>query len=66
MTIRVAITVPDGKVLDEIELTHQTDSKGGMSIGGISTNPSSGGRLREDAAAIGESLTEYLAERAGL
>lgn len=66
VTIRVAITAPDGKVLDEIELTHQTDSKGGMSIGGISTNPSSGGRLREDAAAIGESLAEYLAERAGL
>lgn len=66
VTIRVSISSPDGKVLDEIELTHQTDSKSGMSVGGISTNPSSGGRLRDDAAAIGESLADYLAERAGL
>ena len=65
-TIRVAITTPDGKVLDEIELSHQTDSRNGISVGGISTNPSSGGRLREDAAAIGGTLADYLAERAGL
>lgn len=63
--MRVAITTPDGKVLDEIELAHSTDSKSGMSVGGISTNPSSGGRLRDDAAAIGEAVGAYLAERAG-
>jgi uncharacterized lipoprotein YajG len=64
-TIVVQITKPDGTVLDEIEVTHQTDSASGPSIGGISTNPSSGGRLRDDAAAIGEAVGEYIAERAG-
>ncbi len=64
-TIVVQITRADGTVLDEIEVTHQTDSKSGSSIGGISLNPSSGGRLREDAEAIGQAVGEYLAERAG-
>jgi len=63
--MRVAITTADGKVLDEIELAHSTDSRNGMSVGGISTNPSSGGRLRADAEAIGAAVGEYLAERAG-
>jgi hypothetical protein len=62
--MRVTIEGPDGKVLDIIEVRHQTDSKSsGMSIGGISTNPSSGGRLRDDAEWIGEAVAEYLASR---
>jgi hypothetical protein len=62
--MRVTIEGPDGKVLDVIELRHQTDSKSsGVSIGGISTNPSSGGRLREDAEWIGEAVAEYLISR---
>jgi hypothetical protein len=62
--MRVTIEGPDGKVLDIIELVHQTDSKSsGVSIGGISTNPSSGGRLREDAEWIGEAVAEYIISR---
>jgi len=62
--MRITIEGPDGKVLDIIEIVHQTDSKSsGVSIGGISTNPSSGGRLREDAEWIGEALAEYITTR---
>ncbi|MBL9027636.1 MAG: hypothetical protein JNL21_35925 [Myxococcales bacterium] len=62
--MRISIEGPDGKVLDIIEVRHQTDSKSsGFSIGGISTNPSSGGRLREDAEWIGEAVAEYIISR---
>lgn len=63
VAMKVTIESPDGKVLDEIELSHQTDSRSGFSVGGISTNPSSGGRLRDDAAALGEAVGEYLVTR---
>lgn len=63
--MRVLIETADGTVLDIIELLHQTDSaSSGWSVGGISTNPSSGGRLRDDASWIGEAVGEYLVERA--
>ena len=62
--MRVTIESADGTVLDIIELSHQTDSKSsGVSIGGISTNPSSGGRIREDAEWLGEAVAEYLLSR---
>jgi hypothetical protein len=61
--MRIQITTPDGKVLDEIEAWNETDSRSGASVGGISLNPSSGGRLRDDAAGIGQTLADYLAER---
>ncbi len=61
--MRVSIEGPDGKVLDIIELSHQTDSQSGFSVGGISTNPSSGGRLRDDAEWIGEAVAEYIISR---
>jgi hypothetical protein len=63
MTVR--ITTPDGRVLDEILVNHGTDSKSGFSIGGISLNPSSGGRLRKDGEGLGEIVANYLKERVG-
>jgi hypothetical protein len=61
MTVR--ITTPDGKVLDEIALAHGTDSRSGFSVGGISLNPSSGGRLRKDGEALGTIVGHYLKAR---
>ncbi len=61
----VKITTPDGKVLDEVLLDHGTNSAGGMSIGGISLNPSSGGRLRKDGEALGKTTARYLKMRVG-
>ena len=62
--MRISIEGPDGKILDIIEVRHQTDlESSGFSIGGISTNPSSGGRLREDAEWIGEAVAEYIISR---
>lgn len=58
------ITMPDGRVLDEILLKHSTDSRSGFSIGGVSLNPSSGGRLRKDGEGLGELVAEYLKSRA--
>jgi len=53
MTVR--ITAPDGQVLDEIAMTHRTAA--------TITNPSSGGRLRDDAEALGEITAKYLRTR---
>ncbi|APR84583.1 Hypothetical protein A7982_09932 [Minicystis rosea] len=61
MTVR--ITTPDGRVLDEIALAHGTDSRSGFSVGGISLNPSSGGRLRKDGEALGNIVGAYLKTR---
>jgi hypothetical protein len=44
-----------GQVVDEITMKHST--------GASMTNPSSGGRLRDDAEAIGSYAAEYLATR---
>ncbi|EYF06390.1 hypothetical protein [Chondromyces apiculatus] len=60
------ITMPDGRIIDEILMVHGTDSaRSGFSIGGISLNPSSGGRLRKDGEKLGEIVAEYLRERVG-
>jgi redox-sensitive bicupin YhaK (pirin superfamily) len=61
MTVR--IETAQGQLLDEIELTHATNSANGSSVMGISLNPSSGGRLREDAEEIGDAMGEYLITR---
>ncbi|AKT44003.1 hypothetical protein [Chondromyces crocatus] len=63
MTLR--ITLPNGQVIDEITLAHSTDSRSGFSVGGISMNPSSGGRLRKDGEGLGEIVAKYLRERVG-
>ena len=51
----VRITTEDGTMVDEIVMTHSTGS-------GL-TNPSSGGRLRSDAKALGNWRAEYLVAR---
>lgn len=61
MTVR--IETAQGQLLDEIELIHATNSANGSSVMGISLNPSSGGRLREDAEEIGDAMGEYLITR---
>ena len=53
MTLR--ITTAEGVLVDEIILKHAT----GASL----TNPSSGGRLRDDAEALGDYVGEYLGLR---
>ncbi len=63
VTMRVRIETAQGQLLDEIEVVHMTNSSNGPSIGGISLNPSSGGRLRDDAAEIGDATGEYLVTR---
>ncbi len=61
----VKIITPDGRLVDEIELTHGTSPASGFKVGGISmpSNPSSGGRLRKDGEALGRILAEYLQAR---
>jgi hypothetical protein len=61
------ITAPDGRVIDQIEVAHSSNSASGVSIGGfqIPTDPSSGGRLRKDGKGIGEIVAKYLAFRVG-
>jgi hypothetical protein len=59
----VQITTPDGKILDELVIVHGTDSRSGFSIGGISLNPSSGGRLRSDGEAMGKIMAKYIGLR---
>jgi hypothetical protein len=61
MTVR--ITAPDGRLIDEVMFSHSTDSQSGLSIGGISTNPSTGGRLRKSAEELGGLVAKYLRER---
>jgi hypothetical protein len=61
MTVR--ITAPNGIIFDEIALRHSTDSASGWSIGGISLNPSAGGRVRKDGVALGKIVAAYLKER---
>jgi hypothetical protein len=63
--MNVRILAPDGRVLDEIELTHGTDPRSGVSIGGfaIPSNPSSGGRLRKDGEALGGLVGAYVLTR---
>ena len=51
------ITMPDGRILDEISLAHSTQPS--------LMNPSSGGRLREDGAALGNIVARYIASRVG-
>jgi hypothetical protein len=63
--MNVRILAPDGRILDELELAHGTDPSSGVGLMGFSipANPSSGGRLRKDGEALGETLAEYLAAR---
>ena len=49
------ITDPDGGVIDEIIIQHATPA--------TMTNPSSGGRFRDSAEAIGEIAAQYLGTR---
>lgn len=51
----VKITTPDGRILDEIALTHRTAA--------TLTNPSSGGRLRDDGHALGVIVARYIHSR---
>jgi hypothetical protein len=51
----VQITTPDGKVLDEIQMSHRT----GASL----VNSATGHRLRSDGAGLGEITAEYLEKR---
>lgn len=53
MTLR--ITTPDGRVLDEIALDHSTPA--------TITNPSSGGRWRDDGKGLGKTVGRYLQTR---
>lgn len=54
--MRVVIETAEGKRLDVIELRHETPASSWATV-------SSGQRVREDAAAIGEALAEYLVRR---
>lgn len=53
--MKVQITTPDGKVIDEIAVKHSTSA----SI----TKASSGGRLRDDGEALGATVAAYLKVR---
>jgi hypothetical protein len=53
--MRLQITAPDGRVLDEISMRHLT----GASL----LNPSSGGRFRSDGKGLGEWSAKYLKSR---
>lgn len=55
VTMNVKITDKDGKELDEILVEHQTAA--------TMTNPSSGGRLRDDGEALGAYVAKYLEDR---
>jgi hypothetical protein len=50
--MKVQITTPDGKVIDEIAIKHATPA----SI----TNPAVGNRLRDDGEALGAIMAQYL------
>jgi len=58
---------PEGRTLDEIELVHGTSPNSGVRVGGIAIpkDPSSGGRLRSDGAALGELVGRYVISRVG-
>ncbi|MEP7119806.1 MAG: hypothetical protein ABJE95_02805 [Byssovorax sp.] len=53
--MRLQITTPDGRVLDEIIMKHLT--------GGSLFNPSSGGRFRSDGGGLGAWSAKYLNSR---
>jgi hypothetical protein len=53
MTLR--LTTPDGRVLDEIALKHSTPA--------TMSNPSSGGRWRDDGKGLGKTVARYLRTR---
>ncbi|MBK8251602.1 MAG: hypothetical protein IPK82_02910 [Polyangiaceae bacterium] len=53
--MKVQITTPDGKVIDEIAIKHGTPA-------GI-TNPAIGNRLRDDGEALGKITAQYLKMR---
>lgn len=53
--MKVQITTPDGKVIDEIAIKHGTPA----SI----TNPAIGNRLRDDGEALGAIMAQYLVVR---
>lgn len=55
--VRMTVTIssPDGSVIDEITMSHQT--------GASMTNPAIGNRLRDDAEALGAWTAEYLDKR---
>jgi hypothetical protein len=54
--MNVKITSGDGRIVDEILLTHRTR-------GTLGVEASSGGRLRKDGAGLGEWVAEYLRRR---
>ncbi len=54
--MNLRITAPDGRLIDEILLTHLT-------AGNIDVTASSGGRLRRDGAGLGVWVAEYLKHR---
>jgi len=56
--MNVRITTPDGRILDEIAVAHGTQA--------TMTNPSSGGRLRDDGRVLGYIVARYLATRVGV
>ncbi|MEZ4300091.1 MAG: hypothetical protein R3B70_34405 [Polyangiaceae bacterium] len=53
--MKVQITTPDGKVIDEIAIKHGTPAS--------LTNPAVGNRLRDDGEALGAIMAQYLKVR---
>jgi len=56
--MHVQITAPDGRVLDEIVMSHRTS--------GSLVNPGIGHRLRNDAEGLGKYTADYIAQRVGV
>ncbi len=56
--MNVRITAPDGRVLDEIQMSHRTQASAII-------NPSSGQRLRADGHGLGVWTAEYIGKRIG-
>jgi hypothetical protein len=57
--MNVRVTAPDGRVLDEIQMTHHTQASAII-------NPSSGQRLRNDGRGLGIWTADYIAKLIGV
>jgi hypothetical protein len=65
--MEVRITTPDGAVLDEVALIHDTSPFSGARVGGfaIPAYPASGNRLRKDGEELGKLVAKYVHIRSG-
>ena len=63
--MNVRIVAADGRVLEELELTHGTRpvAAPGIAGGGVPSTPTVGQRLRKDGEGLGEELAAYLGRR---